>query len=170
MSISFQPSMKLTITTLEGPAIAVTAMYNPKDLDVQKAAPWTKAPSSKGDQPDLEFTAADGRSMSFELWFDTYESGGDVHAMYVANLVRMAMVMDPDGDEEKKRPPKVQVLWGTLPPFRGVIESVGTKYTMFLPTGIPVRATCTVKIKEADKLSFKKGDGGGGGGGGGGGA
>jgi len=49
------------------------------------------------------------------------------------------------------------VKWGTLPDFEGVLESVSTKYTMFLPNGTPVRATCSCKFKEASRLSFKKG-------------
>jgi hypothetical protein len=77
----------------------------------------------------------------------------------VADLVKLSMVRNPDGSEEEKRPPKVGVKWadGALPEFLGVVESVGTKYTMFLPDGTPVRATCTVSIKEANSLSFKKG-------------
>jgi hypothetical protein len=69
------------------------------------------------------------------------------------------MVRNPDGSEEEKRPPKVGVKWanGQLPEFLGVVESVGTKYTMFLPDGTPCRATVNIKLKEASSLSFKKG-------------
>ena len=58
---------------------------------------------------------------------------------------------------------EVMRIWGArpdaggLPAFEGVIESVGMKYTMFLPSGMPVRATCSVKFKEASRASFKKG-------------
>lgn len=47
---------------------------------------------------------------------------------------------------------------GGLPAFEGVIESIGTKYTMFLSNGTPVRATVSLKVKEASRLSFKKGE------------
>jgi hypothetical protein len=159
MSIEFTNIKKLTIYSVEGPKIEVKAMFNPKELSVNKSTPWTKSPNSKGNVPDLEFTSAEGRSMSFELLFDTYEEGGNVHTKYVADLVKLSMVRNPDGSEEEKRPPKVGVKWadGALPEFLGVVESVGTKYTMFLPDGTPVRATCTVSIKEANSLSFKKG-------------
>ena len=67
-------------------------------------------------------------------------------------------MQDPNGAEDKKRPPKVGVRWGVgkLPEFQGVIESVATKYTMFLPDGTPVRATCRVTIREASHLSVSK--------------
>ena len=139
------------------------AQYNPKEIGVDKSVPWQKAATSTGDQPEMQFTAAEGRSMSFELFFDTYETGGNVHSDYVAKLLDLAMVMKPDSKkEEEKRPPRVRVKWGNaaLPTFDGVIESVSTKYTMFLPNGTPVRATCSVKIKEASRASFKKGESG----------
>jgi hypothetical protein len=45
--------------------------------------------------------------------------------------------------------------WSGEPRFRGVIASVGVKYTMFLPNGIPVRATANVEVKQAGRLGFK---------------
>jgi len=155
MSINNAATNKVVIINLDEGG-AVTAQYNPKEVSVDKSVPWSKHKDSKADQPNLEFSGAEGRSMSFELMFDTYEQGTDVHATYVAALLKMAMVMDPNGSEDKKRPPRVKVQFGTLPAFQGVIESIGTKYTMFLPTGMPVRATCNVKFKEADRASFKK--------------
>ena len=147
-----QPAPKFSIYSVEGPKIEVTAMYNPKELQVDKSVPWAKSPKSKADQPDLEFTSAEGRSMSFELMFDTYETGKNVHTEFVDNLIKLTLVQD------LKRPPKVGVKWGSgkLPEFQGVIESVSTKYTMFLPDGTPVRATCHVKIKEASSVAVKK--------------
>jgi Contractile injection system tube protein len=90
--------------------------------------------------------------------FDSFESGSDVHATFVASLMKLAMVQDPDGAEERKRPPKVAVRRGgaKLPDFEGVIESISTKYTMFLPDGTPVRATCRLAIREAGRLGVVK--------------
>ena len=152
------PTQKLSISSLEGTAITVTAMYNPKEVQVDKSVPWTKQAHSKGDQPSLEFSSADGRLMSFELMFDGFEAGTNVHTAFIQNLVKLALVQDANGAEDKKRPPKVVVKWpgGKLPDFQGVIESVSTSYTMFLPDGTPVRATCRVAIREASHLSVHK--------------
>src|SRR6266545_2892953 len=52
-----------------------------------------------------------------------------------------------------KRPPPCLFLWGqNFPSFMGVIDSLSTKYTMFLPDGTPVRATVSVSMKQADVL------------------
>ena len=60
--------------------------------------------------------------------------------------------------EPGSRPAKVMVVWGGgLPEFEGVLESLATKFTMFLTDGTPVRATATLRIKEANALSVKKG-------------
>ncbi len=154
---TIEPQPKLSIYSLEGTRMVVTAMYNPKELQVDKFVPWMKAPTSKGDRPSLEFSSADGRVMSFELMFDGYETGTNVHTSFVENLMKLAYVQDPNGPEDKKRPPKVAVKWGEgkLPEFQGVIESVSAKYTLFLPDGTPVRASCRVTIREAGHLSVK---------------
>jgi|JI6StandDraft_1071083.scaffolds.fasta_scaffold41197_3 hypothetical protein len=143
---------KLTIIGLDLGG-TVTAQFNPKEVGVDKSVPWQKSPTSSGDQPEMQFTSAEGRSMSFELFFDEYETGGNVHAMYVEGLLAFARVMDPKGAEDKRRPTRVRVKWGGLPDFEGVIESVATKYTMFLPDGTPCRCTCSVKFKEASRAT-----------------
>ena len=155
MSVNNAAANKVVIVGENG--VTVTAQYNPKEVGLDKSVPWQKAKNSHANTPDLEFTSADGRSLSFELFFDGYEKNEDVHAKYVSKLLKLAEVMDENGSEDKKRPPQVKVTWGTLPEFKGVVESVSTKYTMFNKAGMPVRCTCSVKFKEANRLSFKKG-------------
>ena len=149
--MSQQPA-KLSIIGLDLGGV-VKAQYNPKELGIDKSVPWQKSPTSSGDQPELQFTSAEGRSMSCELFFDEYETGGNVHTMHVEQLLDFAKVMEPTGPEEKRRPTRVKVIWGSgLPAFEGVIESVSTKYTMFLPC----RCTCSVKFKEASRATAPK--------------
>jgi hypothetical protein len=155
MAFTIDPSAKLTISSLEGTRIVVTAVFNPKELQIDKTVPWSKQSASRSDQPSLEFSSADGRVMSFELMFDTFEAGTDVNTTFVDHLMKLALVQDPAGAAEKRRPPKVSVKWGKLPELQGVIEAVSTRYTMFEPDGTPVRATCRVTVREASRLSVK---------------
>lgn len=154
---------KLHIATMESTKdgnIDVEAQYNPKEIGVEKSVSWAAAKTPQGNTPKIEYTSGTNRGMSLELTFDGYETGTNVHDTYVKKLTRMAEARDDSSSaEDQKRPPKVQVIWGNgaLPNFVGVIESVSTKYTMFLPDGKPVRATCSVKLKEAKELGFKKG-------------
>lgn len=147
---------KLTIVGLES-GVTFTAQFNPKEIHIDKQVPWSKTKTSKSDQPELEFSGAEGRSMSFDLSFDTYEAKTDVHSTWLAKLLSLDMAMDPEGGEDRKRPTRVRVQWGAgALKFEGVIESVAIKYTTFLANGLPVRATCTVKLKEASRVSLKK--------------
>ncbi len=160
---------KLTIATLDGPKIEVPAQYNPKELQIDKTVPWTKVnqANKSGQEGEtgihLEFTGAEGRTMSVELLFDGFETGGKTKDGTVAQLVgkleKMSSVMKPSSkDENERRPPRCQVTWGDggMPKFNCVIEQVSTKYTMFSTTGVALRATCTVKLKEADVASMAK--------------
>ncbi|HEX4416373.1 MAG TPA: hypothetical protein VH165_00680 [Kofleriaceae bacterium] len=145
------------IGSIDKPEITVQAQYNPKELQVDKNVPWSKknqANQTNATGLQLEFTGADGRTMSVELLFDGYEQKASV-AGSVDYLNQMASVIQPDSTDENLRRPHLCVCsWGsTVDNFRCVIESLSTKYTMFSDAGVPLRATCTVKLKEADVVS-----------------
>jgi hypothetical protein len=149
---------RLTLVGIEN-GVRFVAQTQPKEIKVDKLVPWKKARSSTGDRPELEFTSAEGRTMSFELTFDTSDTNQDVHEVWVAKLLSLAMVMatDASASEEKKRPPRVKVLGIGSIAFEGVIESIAVRYTTFTGDGVPVRATCTVKLEEASRASFRRG-------------
>ena len=143
------------------------AQYNPSTLTIDKKVPWQKhSYTNKTQAKDgrghiaYEFTGAEGRTVSVELTFDTFGSTPaptkDVVAQ-VAELEKMAAVMDPSSpDENKRRPPLCLVVWGkSLPSFTCVITQLTTKYTVFNKDGYPLRAVCTVVLQEADTLSTK---------------
>lgn len=155
-------SGKISIKSLDT-GLIVHAQYNPKELQIDRTVPWSPtgeagkvnstAASSGG--VHLEFTGAQGRTLSVEMLFDGYETGGgpgftvDVGSQ-VKILETLASVIKAQGKEDERRPHHCMVVWGTsLMDFKCVIESLSTKYTMFDPSGKPLRATCTVKLKEA---------------------
>lgn len=139
-----------TFKPLEGNLGPLEAQFNPKELSINKSVPWTKTKKSTEDAPELEFTEAEPQTLAVELMFDTFESREDVAKKYGERLLQFATV-----DKGLKRPPMVLFTWGSLQ-FKGVIESLNVKYTMFLPDGTPVRATCDVKMKQADSVTTKK--------------
>lgn len=135
----------------------LVAQYNPRELAVDQTANWTPSSTNKGDHPELSFGGGSGRSLSVELFFDTFETGEDVHKTYVAPLQRLMLVMSHTQGEAMQRPPRVMLVWGEdLPRIVAVVASVSVKYTMFLPWGRPVRATCAVKFTEAQRFQGKR--------------
>ncbi|HEU4726300.1 MAG TPA: hypothetical protein VFT22_00355 [Kofleriaceae bacterium] len=142
-------------------SLTVRAQYNPKELQVDKNVPWQKKNQANQANPTglhLEFTGAEGRTTTVELLFDEYEKPDGSVAKNIETLNKMASVIKPESTkEDDRRPHLCLATWGdTLKAFRCVIESVSTKYTMFSPAGAPLRATCTVKLKEADVVSKAK--------------
>jgi hypothetical protein len=147
---------KLTIIGLEGGASSVTveAQFNPKEISIDKSVPWQlqKTPGPG----DLEFTAANPKTLSCELMFDAVETRAHIQDP-IGALQRLC-----DIDAALKRPPKVKVVWGAegaagmIPAFEAVIESVNVKYTMFDGNGMPVRATVGMRFVEARKIRVAK--------------
>jgi hypothetical protein len=152
MTISYPSPKKVSIIGMEID-VDLVAQYNPKEVQIEKSADWKPHPTAKSNSADLEYTSSPGRTLTMELLFDTYEENEDVGEKYVSKLMQLINVMDPDGDEMRKRPSVVQVRWPdrSYATFEGVIQSLSTKYTMFATEGKPVRATCTVKILEAPR-------------------
>jgi hypothetical protein len=160
---------KLLIVPLEGGGSPVEAYFNPKEIQVDKTVPWQKHKDSKADEPYLEFTGAEGRTLSMELLFDSFEDGGATVDGPLEALTTMAKMKQQDGPEEERRPPLLAVRNGPFSgDFKCVMESLSIKITMFNKGNQPVRATANVKFKEASKAFGKSGGGGGAGGGGGG--
>lgn len=166
---------KVWIGSIDNPALNVQAQFNPKELEISRTVPWSKTNEAnksnkkggsggggEGQGIHLEFTGAEGRSLSLELLFDGYEMPIGAGSGYVAGCIKtleeLASVRVPGSKkEEEKRPHRCLAVWGSaLPGFKCVIESLSTKYTMFDAGGNPLRATCVVKLKEADVVSVAK--------------
>jgi hypothetical protein len=155
MSFAWDARTKLKIVSLDDGALQVEAQFNPKEVQIDKTVPWQKHKDSKADEPYLEFTGAEGRTLSLELLFDGFETKDNVHDTYVAKLLEMAKMRSQSGDEAERRPHKIKLLYGPMPDFIGVIESMSTKYTMFEQDGKPVRCTVNLRLKEAQRLSAR---------------
>lgn len=171
------PTGRITISSLDEKGsrdYTVSAQYNPKELEIKRTVPWSKKDeSNKANAKDkqdqgihMEFTGAEGRTMTVELIFDGYEpQAGDGYYIEnvmdeVAKLEKLASVRDPNKKQEEfRRPHRCMVVWGPTfgsEGFSCVIDSLTTKYTMFDGDGKPLRATCTVSLKEANVVSRAK--------------
>jgi hypothetical protein len=150
--------MKLTIGSLDQPTLDVEAHYNPKEIDLGKQTSWQdegaingRVRSGENDVIDLEYTGSPARSMSLELLFDGFETNKSVEPI-IQRLQEMASPRDEQSTlPEWRRPHVCVVTWSKkdFPNFRCVIESIAVKYTMFSKEGRALRATCSVKLKEA---------------------
>jgi nucleoid-associated protein YgaU len=129
--------VKITPST----SAAFFVLFNPTNYSVNKANQIAEAAVPGLNGPILQFVHGNARTLEMELFFDTYEEGTAVteRTDKVCNL----LLIDPD----THAPPICEISWGNFI-FKGVLEHVNGKFTLFLSNGTPVRATLTVSFKE----------------------
>ena len=122
------------------------------EVTTEKSVPWTAHRTTEGDEPAMEFEAAEPKSLNVELMFDLFEERGGVGEK--VKPIEDLMTVDP----ALQRPPMIGLEFtkNQMPPLKGVVESVNTKYTMFLPDGTPVRATVRLTMKQASRATTKQ--------------
>ncbi|MCX5742088.1 MAG: hypothetical protein NT062_06295 [Proteobacteria bacterium] len=158
---------KLTIGSLDDPGLQVVAQYNPRELEIKKAHSWKDlgGTSKQIDSAELEYTGPAPATLAIELLFDGYETQGKIGQRSIMQLIatieRMAAPRDPTQTKDaKRRPHHCIVAWGKgkdrpadcMPNFPCVIESIHTKYQLFSSVGSVLRATCTVQLKQCNRI------------------
>jgi nucleoid-associated protein YgaU len=122
---------------------AIVAMFNPNLLTLSRTVKWESQKAANRDNPAMQFTGGDPTSIVIDLLFDTYdvpEIDKESVRKYTDKLLHLTTV-ETHGD--KHRPPICRLQWGANPVFfQGVLKQLDTTYTMFLESGMPVRATC----------------------------
>jgi hypothetical protein len=134
----------------------IPVKFNPKEFSIEKQVQWTQKEGAITDEPPEEFTKPTPATLSVTLHFDSYEEREDV-TKQTSELEKLALIAGSGG---KKRPPLCGFWWKKLV-FKGVVESLSQKFTMFLSDGTPVRCECTLKMKKASQaVTGKSGSGG----------
>jgi Contractile injection system tube protein len=155
---------KFVIGTLHGDMLEITAQYNPKELSRSASASWTPHPNTSAKQSPshdthiwMEYGTTEPRTLSFELLFDGYEEGISV-APLVEQLESLTLPKDMSSRTASERRPRACVaVWGSQS-LRCVVMSVATNLTMFDESGEPLRAMCSITVKETDVVQMMKAD------------
>lgn len=146
--------VKAKLMDHDGLGIDMDVCFNPKEFSVEKQVQWTPKEGSISDEPPEEFSKPTPASLSVTLQFDTYEQKSSVVDTYTSKVEKLALIIS----ESKKRPPLCSFVWGKFV-FKGVVESLSQKFTMFLSDGTPVRCECTLKMKKASQAVTGKAGG-----------
>lgn len=125
--------------TPEGNPIEV--LFNPTEYRLEKSNQFAEVPIPGLEAPPVQFVRGSIRTLSMQLFFDTYEQGEDVRD-YTGQIVELL-----DVDPELHAPPVCIFSWGDLN-FVGVLERANQSFQLFLSDGTPVRATVDVTFKE----------------------
>ncbi len=124
----------------------IYVLFNPPEYTIEKSNQFQSTVIPGLSSPITHFISGNAQALSMDLFFDTYETGEDVrkHTSKITGLL--------DIDSKFQAPPVCMFVWGELK-FKSIIEKVSQKYTMFMDTGVPVRATLNVTFKEYKTLT-----------------
>src|SRR4029453_5753719 len=92
----------------------IEALFNPNQLTLNRSVGWQKQGAAQRDVPELQFTHSEPRTLTLDLFFDTYDTPGvekkDVRKEYTDKVLYLTTV-EQHGD--KHRPPVCRLRWGS---------------------------------------------------------
>ncbi|WP_223836914.1 MULTISPECIES: CIS tube protein [Paenibacillus] len=118
----------------------IEVLFNPSEyaMDASNHYKWERVPGLS--MPVGQFVSGNTTTLTMDLFFDTYEKGTDVRD-YTKKITGLL-----DVERELHAPPVCRFVWGSVD-FKGVVEKVAHSFTMFLDSGIPVRAKLKVTFR-----------------------
>lgn len=137
-----QQLQKITITPTGKPEIK--ALFNPTQYSIEKGNQIAEMGVPGLGAPILQFVRGNSRSLSMDLFFDTYEAGSDVRQQ--TNQIYALLGIEVSTHV----PPLCTIQWGSNSPsaHQWVLERVSGRFTLFHRNGTPARATLSVSFKE----------------------
>lgn len=144
------PFAKATIEPVKPKGTPIEVRYNPTQYTFDKTVHLAEAGVTGLGAPILQFTHGGPRTLTMDLFFDSYEKKEDVRK-YTNEIYGLTSV-----ESETHVPAVCLFKWGAgawgkrdQNSFRCVVERISGKFTLFLADGTPVRAMLTVTFKEA---------------------
>lgn len=146
---------KLTIKPEGGEPI--NALFNPERYTVNKSVQFADIAIPGLDSPVVQFVRGQSEKIALDLFFDTTDSGMVDNVRDVRELTgKVYKLLKVNG--ETHAPPRCILLWGEAGKLfsfgsrespRCVLESVNGEFTLFSPSGVPLRAKLSVSFREA---------------------
>lgn len=119
----------------------IPVLFNPTQYSLEKGNQIAEIAVPGLTAPILQYVHGNTRTLSMELFFDTYEAKGDVRD-YTNKIYGLLGI-----NRSTHVPPVCIFTWGDFN-FTCVVDRVSGRFTMFLANGTPVRATLTVTLRE----------------------
>lgn len=127
-------------------------LFNPSEISTQRGLKRAEQPKVGGEKPADQPLYQETSSLTMELFFDTADEKIPVTTL----TDRIESLLTVDG--ESHTVPTCRFFWGAFMSFDGHLTAADTTYTMFLPTGIPVRARMNVTFEETDRFGLRQFD------------
>lgn len=127
------------INTITGERIPV--MYNPEQFTLDQGNDFAEVGIPGLGAPPIQYVRGKGRTLSMELFFDSYEKGLDVRD-FTGRIVALL-----DQDTGTLAPPVLLFTMGQFS-FRCVLMEASQRFNMFSRDGTPVRSVLNVRFHE----------------------
>lgn len=145
------------INPAKGLTKIIEVQFNPTEYSINKGAQIAEIAVYGIDSPILQFIRGQNEKLSLDLFFDTTRpdpgeaqrdmGDGAVDVREKTKAIYQLVKMQPT----THAPPRIRFHWGSLS-FKAIVESVQQKFTLFSPTGVPLRATLSVSFREYKTL------------------
>lgn len=147
----------LNVSAVVG-SVGIPCVFNPSDFTIQRSVNYAQHRIPGRDRPVIQFVNGEAEVMSFSLLFDTYSAGA---ASQLPKVILSAAM--PDATKEDVRlfteplmklttvnsdihaPSLVEFVWGSIS-FKGYIQDISQRFTMFSMFGTPVRAVVDITL------------------------
>lgn len=148
---------KAKIITIEPAGTEFEVLFNPTDYKLNRSNQFAEVAIPGLAAPLLQFAHGNAQTLTMQLFFDTYDpnlatgqslSGNkkiqkdDDVRLYTSQVTDLLKI-----NSHLHAPPICQFSWGNLN-FIGVLQQADLRCTLFLPNGVPVRATVDVTFKQ----------------------
>lgn len=127
------------------------AMFNPENWQIQEANTHNNTQALGQHKAENRYVNTQASKLNFDLLIDGTGASGEKREV-IADITQLRLTVGFNGDEHRNN--KFFIIWGTKT-FRGVLDSMSVKYTLFRPNGTPLRATVSLSFTE--DTSRKKG-------------
>ncbi len=129
----------------------IPIQFNPTEVSLTKRAEFAEISFPGLDAPLLQYVKGGAETLALELFCDTTKSGmgadaEDVRA-FTEPLHQLVKVQP-----ETHAPPRIRFSWGQGLAFKAVVTDIQQTFTMFSPSGVPLRATVKLTLKEFTTL------------------
>lgn len=140
------------------PKKTVEVLFNPNEYVIEAGNKFEAHHIPGLSSPIHQFINGDEKKLTMDLFFDSYSEKKDVRD-YTKDITGLL-----DVESDLHVPPICNFLWGKVK-FRGVLKDVKQTFTLFLPSGTPVRAKLEVTfvetigiIEQTQKMSLQSAD------------
>jgi len=122
----------------------IEVLFNPNQYSISKGNQFATIAIPGRNNPIIQFIKGDSETLSLELFYDTrtHRNSSDVSTDYINEISDLLQI-----DPEIHAPPICTFKWGSLH-FKGVIEKIDKKFSLFDQYGNPLRGTIGISFKQ----------------------